>query len=580
MASATYTSVVTKSTIPSLYAFYKDRLSKEFLPHDSLTTLWFNYKNHFRTEQIVALSQHRPISIQWLLEPAPEKDLTSAIAVEAAKPLNSLYDSPVEYHKAITDAVIAYLKVQTGYSGARARSNADAERICDLVYSGLKAFSQRIFNDDSSSNDSGSSSSPSSKRNSFSVDSLSAKHAPHVFEYFSYLPIVAAIHCIGDIASSSPFWWYANQVATLVLVTDAITEYNSQERTAPYGAVFQAMTADLLYDLRRFENVFQTVTSFSLTAVQGLPSVIDAGFWEYDSDLEHPIDQISGSEQNAALCLFRKMFLRCNDPFTLTVLACPQTVETSRRLYRYLRECNRVTSQLQANATIVCSCETSICFRPKLDKVTMDVCYSITPDGLPCYRRREVIAVCLIWFVSVLATFFGLAGNPEVVEKYNVDPAGTASLVILFMGLVVSGYKMLRTDLWSWFDFVRGRYISKEFHDCRVPVEHATIVRLLNDDRRHFAPLVLRTKNSFLLGDRQGSFKFDIDISMEDMRNAGMMNYTDGNHYYLFDPFRGGRDGLALYRVLQISAGVYHVDDEAVQKVKPIRIAMITGKIV
>ncbi|KAF9973045.1 hypothetical protein BGZ75_001282, partial [Mortierella antarctica] len=396
----------------------------------------------------------------------------------------------------------------------------------------LKAFSQRIFNNDTRANDIASN---NSRKNSLSASSPSATHAPHVFEYFSYLPIVAAIHCIGDTASSSPFWWYANQVATLVLITDAITEYNSQERNATYGAVAQAMTADLLYDLRRFENVFQTVTSFSLTTIQGIPSVIEAGFWEYDSDLEHPIDQISGSEQNAAMCLFRKMFLRCNDPFTLTVLDCPQTIETSRRLYRYLRECNWVTSQLQANATIVCSCETSICFRPKLD---------------------------------------------NAVEKYNVDPAGTASLMILFMGLLVSGYKTLRTDLWSWFDFVRGRYLSKEFHDCRLPVDHATIVRLLNDDRRHFAPLVLRTKNSFLLADRQGSFKFDIGISMEDMRNAGMMNYTDGNHNYLFDPFRGGHDGLALYRVLQIAAGVYHVDDEAVQKVKPIRIVKLTGKIV
>ncbi|KAF9981231.1 hypothetical protein BGZ75_007519, partial [Mortierella antarctica] len=110
MTSTTYTSVVTKSTIPSLYAFYKDRLSKEFLPNDSISMLWFNYKNHFRTEQIVALSQHRPINIQWLLEPAPEKDLTSAVAAAEVKPLKAQYDSPIEYHKAITDAVIAYLK--------------------------------------------------------------------------------------------------------------------------------------------------------------------------------------------------------------------------------------------------------------------------------------------------------------------------------------------------------------------------------------------------------------------------------------------------------------------------------------
>ncbi|KAG0253923.1 hypothetical protein BG011_006080 [Mortierella polycephala] len=241
-------------------------------------------------------------------------------------------------------------------------------------------------------------------KKSSSIQSSSTKApatlAPHVTEYFSYLPIAAAAHVLGDIASKSPYWWYANQVATLVVVTDAITEYSSQERTSPYGTVFQAITADLLYELREFENVMQAVTSFSSTT-------------DYDSDLEHPIDQISGDEQNAALYLFRKTFLMCNNAFKPTMLNCPRTVETSRRLYWYLRECKRVTEELDSNATIVCSCGTSICYRHNIGKAMSDACYSITPDAPPCSRRLEFMAVCIAWFASVLATFFGLALNPD-----------------------------------------------------------------------------------------------------------------------------------------------------------------------
>ncbi|KAF9182557.1 hypothetical protein BGZ51_004677 [Haplosporangium sp. Z 767] len=550
MTSINYISAVTKTTIPSIYETYKSRSSKEFLPHESQSVLWFNYKNHYRTEQIVALANECPIKLDWLLN-------------SKSSSIDSQYESPLDYHKAICDAVVAYLKSQTGYDGMRARSNIDAERICDLVYSSTKAVSEKIFCNTSSSS-----------------TKAPAILAPHVTEYFSYLPIVAAAHILGDTASKSPYWWYANQVATLVLMTDAITEYNCQERTSPYGTVAQAMAADLLYELRDFENVFQAVTSFSLTTVQSIPSVIDAKFWEYDSDLEHPIDQIYGDEQNAVLCLFRKTFLMCNSAYKLTVLSCPQTVETSRRLYRYLRECKRVTEKLDPNATIVCSCETSICFRPNMDKATSDACYSITPDGLPCFRRREVVAVCIVWFASVLATFIGLAMNPDIVEKYNLDPAGSASLVVLYMGMLVSGYKMLRTDLWSWYDFVRGRYYSKSFQDCPFPVDRPTVVRLINDGRRYFAPLVSRANNSFLLGNRHGVFNFDIGITMADVRAAGMMNYTDGNAYYLFDPFRRGRHGLALYKVLHISENAYHIDDAPVQKVKPIKLAMLEGLIV
>ncbi|KAG0357031.1 hypothetical protein BGZ54_000497 [Gamsiella multidivaricata] len=543
--AGTYTSVVTKVTIPSIYETYKNCLSKDFLPHESLSTLWFNYKNHFRTEQIVALANNCPISIHLFLQPLLSK---------------SEYNSPREYHRAICDAVLEYLKVETGYDGARARSNQEAERICDLVYSSTLAISRSIFTDF----DSRTTESPSSI-------------APHVFEYFSYLPIVAAAHVLGDIASRSPFWWYANQVATLVLVTDAITEYNAGERTSPYGAIFQSMTADLLYDLRELENVFQAITSFTLTGIQGLPSVIDAGFWEHDSDLEHTIDQISGSEQNAALCLFRKMFLQCNEPFTMTVLTCPQTVETSRRLYRYLRECTRVTSQLSEDATIVCSCETSICFRPKLDTATKEACYSVTTDGLPCWRQAEVLTVCAIWFISVLATFFGLAFHPDLVDAYNIDPAGTASLVVLYMGMMVSGYKMLRTDLWSWYDFVRGRYYSKSFDDCPFAVDRVTVVRVINDDHRHFAPLTSRLKNSFLMGERNGDFEFDVGITMSDMRGAGIMNYTDGSANYVFDPYRRDCDGLTLHKVWQIPGDRFHIDDVPVRKVRPIRTAILNG---
>ncbi|KAF8922806.1 hypothetical protein BGZ58_003758 [Dissophora ornata] len=590
--TTTYTSAVTNVTIPSIYNTYKEMSSKDFLPHESLSTLWFNYKNHFRTEQIVALATHYPIDLKWLLE---------STGPHSAAPLKAEYSSPLEYHKDITDTVVAFLKAQSGYDGTRARTNIDAEKISDLVYTSTKAISLRIFNGendgigkpDSPARSSASQASlkttsqegfidtkvDTSQRNRNLFKTRSTTLAPHVVEYFFYLPIVAAAHVLGDTASTSPYWWYANQVATLVLVTDAITEYNIKERSMPYGAIAQAMTADLLNELKGFENVFQAITSFSLTSVQSIPSVIDAKFWKYDSDLEHPIDQILGSEQNAALCLLRGMFLLCQDPFTLTVLSCPQTVETSRRLYRYLRESNRVTSRLHEEATIVCSCETSLCFRPKLVESTRSSCYSITSQGLPCTRRVEVFAICLVWFVSVLATLLGLAFSPEVVDKYHLDPAGTAALVVLYMGMVVSGYKMLRTDMWSWYDFVRGRYYSKSFKDCAVPIDIPTVVRVINDNRRHFAPLTLRTRNSFLLDDRTGSLEFDIGITMDHLREAGMMTYTDGNATYIFDPFRRGRHGLTLYKILLISNDVYHIDDVAVEKVKPIRLCLLKGEI-
>ncbi|KAF9346584.1 hypothetical protein BGX26_001888 [Mortierella sp. AD094] len=585
-----YTSAVTHVTIPSIYYTYKETSSKDFLQHESLSTLWFNYKNHFRTEQIVALAADYPIDLKWLLKP---------IGPHSTVPLKPEFSSPVEYHKALTDAVVAHLKAESGYDGTRARSNIEAEKISDLVFTSTKACSLRIFHGDNS----GTSESDSVARSSVGQASLKAtgqegimdtkidtsqrnrtllktrsmELAPHLVEYFSYLPIVAAAHVLGDIASTSPYYWYAHQVATLVLVTDAITEYNIKERSTPYGTIFQAMTANLLNELKDFENVFQAITSFSLTTVQSIPSVIDAKFWSHDSDLEHPIDQIVGSEQNAALCLLRGMFLQCLTPFTLTVLSCPQTVETSRRLYRYLRESKRVTSRLHEDATIVCSCETSICFRPKLVESTRSICYSITSQGLPCSRRVEVFVVCLVWFVSVLATFFGLIFSPEVVDKYHLDPAGTASLVVLYMGMVVSGYKMLRTDMWSWYDFVRGRYYSKSVKDCAVPIDIPTVIRIINDDRRHFAPLTLRARNSFLLDDRTGCLEFDIGITMDHMREAGMMTYTDGSATYIFDPFRRGRHGLTLYRILLISNNVYHIDDIAVEKVKPIRLCVLRG---
>ncbi|KAF9080893.1 hypothetical protein BGX27_005184 [Mortierella sp. AM989] len=383
---------------------------------------------------------------------------------------------------------------------------------------------------------------------------------------------------MADYASSSPFWWYSHQVASLIVVTDAITEYNSEERTMPYGSVFQPLFADLLYSLRDFEDAFQFVTCFSLTTVQSIPSVIGANFWDHDSDLEHEIDQIAGSEQNAAMCLFRRYLLRCADPFTLTVLDSQLTVEAGRRLYRYLRESKTIVGTIPDGASVLCSCETSFSSRPIPDKRTLDALYSITADGLPCWRRREVLVVCTIWFVSVLVTFFGLVFNPELSEKYHLDPSGTASLVVLYMGMVISGYKMLRTDQWSWYDFVRGRYYSKSFKDCRFKVDNPTIIRTINDDCRHFAALSQRAKNTFLLDNRSGSFAFDVDITMDDVRAAGMMTYTDGSTMYVFDPFNRGRK-LGLYKMFEISPGVFNIDDEAVDKVKPIKQVFPTGRV-
>ncbi|KAF9438550.1 hypothetical protein BGZ76_006932 [Entomortierella beljakovae] len=591
MSDRTYTSALTNSTIPSIYETYNSRLSAEFLPNKSLHTLWFNSKNHFRTEQIVALATHQPLNIQWLLEPAGRK---------GSSPIKTKYTSIVDYHKAITEAVFDHLKTQAGFSDSRARSNISTEQLVHKVYETTNAVSRQLIgnaNEQASRRASTSSSAEKVLGDLSAIDSpvlpisaatfgknkQQADYSPkviaaHIVEYFAYLPIVAAAHVMADTATSSPFWWYSHQLASLIVVTDAITEYNSQERTMPYGSVFQPLYADLLYGLRDLEDPFQVVTCFSLTMVQSLPSVIDANFWNHDSDLEHEIDQISGSEQNAAICLFRRFLLKCEDPFTMTVLDTQQTVESSRRLYRYLRESKTIIGAIPEGASVVCSCETSLSSQSKQDERTVNILYTITPEGLPCWRRREVIAVCAIWFISVLATFLGLAFNPDVAEKYHLDPSGTASLVILYMGMVVSGYKMLRTDQWSWYDFVRGRYYSKYFSDCSYKPDVPTIVRTINDDCRHFSPLVHRTRNSFLLDYRSGNFEFDVTISMEDIRAAGMMTYTDGSVMYAFDPFNRSRK-LALYKLFEIEPGTFHIDDEFVEKVKPIKQVFLTGKI-
>ncbi|KAG0005794.1 hypothetical protein BGZ79_001913 [Entomortierella chlamydospora] len=591
MPNRTYTSALTNSTIPSIYEAYHNQPATKFLPNKSLETLWCNSKNHFRTEQIVALATYHPLNIRWLLEPADCKD---------PPPIKTEYASILEYHKAITNAVFEHLKSQTGFSHTRARSNYDTEQLVYSIYESTSAVSRRLFGDTNEQTPPRPSTSPSQDKD-FSdlcvidepVLPISAatygkkKHqidyspnviAPHIVEYFSYLPIVAAAHVMADTASSSPFWWYSHQIASLIVVTDAITEYNSEERTMPYGSVFQPLFADLLYGLRNIEDPFQFVTCFSLTMVQSVPSVIDANFWNHDSDLEHEIDQISGSEQNAAMCLFRRFLLKCEDPFTLTVLDAQQTVEAGRRLYRYLRESKTVVEDIRPGASVICSCETSLSLRPMIDERTKDALYSITPDGLPCWRRGEVLVVCAIWFISVLATFFGLALNPDFSEKYNLDPSGTASLVVLYMGMIISGYKMLRTDQWSWYDFVRGRYYSKCFKDCPFKPDNPTIVRTVNDDCGHFAALSQRAKNSFLLHHRSGSFEFDVNITMDDVRAAGMMTYTDGNTMYAFDPFNRGRKS-GLYKLFEIAPGMFHIDDEFIEKVKPIKQVFPTGRV-
>ncbi|KAF9154397.1 hypothetical protein BGX21_003361 [Mortierella sp. AD011] len=588
MSDQTYTSALTNSTIPSIYETYNNRLSAEFLPNKSLSTLWFNSKNHFRTEQIVALATHHPLNIQWLLEPADPKG-PALIKTE--------HTSILDYHKAITDAVFEHLKAQTAFSDTRARSNYSTEQLVHSVYETTSAVSRRLFGstNEQASRRTSTSSSPEKSlgfidspvlpvsaatygKNKQQIDYSPKVIAPHIVEYFSYLPIVAAAHVMADTATSSPFWWYSHQLASLIVITDAITEYNIKERTMAYGSVFQPLYADLLYALRDIEDPFLFVTCFSLTTVQSLPSVIDANFWNHDSDLEHEIDQIAGCEQNAAMCLFRRFLLKCADPFTLTVLDTQQTVESSRRLYRYLRESKTIIGAIPERASVVCSCETSIISRPKPDERTINTLYSITPEGLPCWRRKEVMAVCAVWFISVLATFFGLVFNPDISEQYHLDPSGTASLVIFYMGMVVSGYKMLRTDQWSWYDFVRGRYYSKFFKDCPFKVDNPTIIRTINDDCRHFSALVRRARNSFLLDYRSGSFEFDVNISMEDMYAAGIMTYTDGSIMYAFDPLNRSRK-LVLYKLFEIEPGTFHIDDEFVEKVKPIKQVFLTGRV-
>ncbi|KAF9274140.1 hypothetical protein BGZ68_000908 [Mortierella alpina] len=199
----------------------------------------------------------------------------------------------MEYHEEITNAVMIFLQGQTRYTNQRFRSNAEAEGICRLIYNSTRSVFERIFGF------TGKARGTKSVRN----------EANHVVEYFSYLPVVAAAHALADIASESPFWWFANQIATLVLVTDAITEYNGQVCSTPYGVIAQALLADALNRLKVQNDVFKTVTSFALTERQGLPSVVKPGFWSLDSDLEHRSDDIAGIEQNASMGLFRKLFL-------------------------------------------------------------------------------------------------------------------------------------------------------------------------------------------------------------------------------------------------------------------------------
>ncbi|GJJ69559.1 hypothetical protein EMPS_01906 [Entomortierella parvispora] len=295
-SSETYTSVVTNITIPSIYNTCQDKTSKDFLTTESLSTLRFNYKNHYRTEQIVDLANECPINLSWLLEP------TDAYT---GGTLKNEYNSPVELSVSESSTTTSY-------------PSPSPPQVLYQV-SSLKTTSQEGFIE----------SKDTSQLIRNKIKTKSASLAPHVFEYFAYLPFVATSHVLGDIASTSPYWWYAIQVATLVLITDAITEHNLVGRSVPYGAIAQAVLADALFELKGFEDVFQAITSFALTTMQSIPSVIDNKFWRYESDLEHSIDQILGSEQNAAMCLLRGIFLKFPDPFTLTVVTCPQIVETS-----------------------------------------------------------------------------------------------------------------------------------------------------------------------------------------------------------------------------------------------------------
>ncbi|KAF9983577.1 hypothetical protein BGZ75_004940 [Mortierella antarctica] len=464
----------------------------------------------------------------------------------------------MDYHEEITNAVVIFLQGQTRYTNQRYRSNAEAEGICRLIYNSTRSVVERVFG------------LTGKARGTKSV----SNKATHVVEYFSYLPVIAAAHALADIASESPFWWFANQIATLVLTTDAITEYNGQVGSTSYGVIAQALLADALNRLKGQNDVFKTVTSFSLTELQGLPSVVKPGFWNHDSDLEHRSDYIAGTEQNASMGLFRKLLLDCDEPCTITLLNSALTIESSRRLARFVRESAASISQVNGG-TVVCSCETVICYPPETDPATRLTCLSVTSAGLLYPRCSESIAEFKISLACVLLIFYVLSKEYHTVNQHCVhgmSPAG-----ILLMVVFVFAYKMLRKEPWTWVDIIRGSHYVKTIKNYPFPLDPATVIRVLNDYRTHFKFLALRTSNNVLLGGSFGDFDFDVGFSLKDLRAAGMIIYSDNCNNYVLDPHGMSENDLKVHRLHKITQDKFIIDDEPVQHMRPALVEVAAG---
>jgi hypothetical protein len=243
-------------------------------------------------------------------------------------------------------------------------------------------------------------------------------------------------------------------------------------------------------------------------------------------------------------------------------------------VYRIVREYIMFhLESISDTCIIVCSCEISYVNSPKKSDLAISILYSITDKGLPCYSVIEVTTICFLWLTTVIASFIGLSLSPNIVDKYNIDPSDFTSLIIFAWGLIVSAYKLIRVDNWAWYDFMRCRfYVTniKQEHISMIKIPE--LIRIINDDKEHFSTLFNLTKNCFLLGQKYGRNCLELDITTAQLREAGMLTYTDGVYSLILDPLSSDDDKLHFYKYEYTGNGNYQIDRKPCGIVQPLRL--------
>lgn len=284
-----YTSKITKIRISSIFDTFQKYNIIDFLNNKEI---WYNVKNHFRTEQIVELCNNNYIYINEL-NILNKKELIT---------IDNYF-------------IILYIHFITKMNN-KIKKKYNRRKIDSSIQIGKDVYN--IINECITE----------------FLDSKSVNVASHIYEYMAHLAIIAAMRASADSETIDYFSWTSSQMAILIIIGDAITEYNLVERDVTYAHIYQTLISRLLSLASILDNNYAVMTE-----EQREPSIIKQQFWKFNSDLEHRSSQIIGSETNAAFGLYRSIILGDTKARSLTLFNLDKNIELSRRV----QNCERIS---------------------------------------------------------------------------------------------------------------------------------------------------------------------------------------------------------------------------------------------